>query len=87
VDVVGDQVGHGSAAVVLVLDAHRARDTGHEGGWQRQRAWIEVFSSEGTIIERPRHPAPDAVLSIDRDPDHPGAVVLHVNSGGNALAC
>lgn len=27
------------------------------------------------------------MLSVDRDPDHLGTVVLHVNSGGNALAC
>lgn len=39
------------------------------------------------ITERLRHAAPDAVLSVDRTPDHPAAVVLQVNSGGNAIAC
>ncbi|NGN63180.1 hypothetical protein G5C51_04560 [Streptomyces sp. A7024] len=28
-----------------------------------------------------------AVLSVERDPDRPEAVILHVNSGGNAIAC
>ncbi|MFD8382389.1 hypothetical protein ACFV2X_28410 [Streptomyces sp. NPDC059679] len=27
------------------------------------------------------------MLSVDRDPDRADAVVLHVNSGGNMLAC
>ncbi|MER6526379.1 hypothetical protein [Streptomyces sp. NPDC001508] len=39
------------------------------------------------ITKRLRHAAPDAVLSVDRDPDRADAVVLHVNCGGSALAC
>lgn len=30
---------------------------------------------------------PRAVISLTDDPGRPGAVLLHVNSGGNALAC
>ena len=46
VDVVGGQVGQRAAAVVFVVDAHVRDAPGGSVGWQRQRAWMEVFSSE-----------------------------------------
>ncbi len=39
------------------------------------------------IAQRLGYGAPDAVISVTRDPDLPGAVILHVNSGGNSLEC
>ena len=45
VDVVGGQIGQGSAAAVVVVDPHRPGLPGARVGWQRQRAWMEVFSS------------------------------------------
>lgn len=39
------------------------------------------------VRKRLGYPAGNAVISVERDPDHRSAVVLHVNSGGNALAC
>lgn len=39
------------------------------------------------IAERLRYDAPEAIISCDRDPDTAGAVLLHVNSGGNAIEC
>lgn len=45
VDVPGGQVAEGATPVVLVLDAHVPGGGGASVGWQRWRAWIEVFSS------------------------------------------
>ena len=45
VDVVGGQVGERAAAVVVVVDPHRRDWPGARVGWQRHRAWMEVFSS------------------------------------------
>jgi hypothetical protein len=45
VHVVGGQVGHGAAAVVIVVDPDLAGLAGCRVRWQRQRAWMEVFSS------------------------------------------
>ncbi|MEV0236900.1 hypothetical protein [Nonomuraea sp. NPDC050786] len=39
------------------------------------------------IAERLGSPMPEAILSCDRDPDTAGAMLLHVNSGGNAIEC
>ena len=44
--VVDGQVGQRSAPVVFVLDPHQVSFARRRVGWQRQRAWIEVFSSE-----------------------------------------
>lgn len=38
------------------------------------------------IDRRLGYPAPDAVIAVTPDPDRQDAVILHVNSGGNALA-
>jgi hypothetical protein len=45
VDVPGGQVGQRPTPLVLVLHPHRARLAWWEVGWQRQRAWMEGFSS------------------------------------------
>lgn len=45
VDVVGGEAGQDTAASVGVIDAHRPGLPGARVGWQRQRAWMEVFSS------------------------------------------
>ncbi|WP_432156818.1 hypothetical protein [Streptomyces sp. bgisy153] len=47
---------------------------------------VEQLAQEA-IAERLGHPADDAVISVTADPDQAEAVILHVNSGGNALAC
>lgn len=39
------------------------------------------------IFARIKTDASSAILSCDRDPANPRAVILHVNSGGNSLAC
>ncbi len=39
------------------------------------------------ITRRLGYVAPDAVISVTRDPHQPGTVILHVNSGGNSLEC
>ena len=44
--VVGGQIGQRSTPVVLVLHAHKPGQAGRQVGWQRQRAWMLVFSSE-----------------------------------------
>ena len=45
VDVPGGQVGQRAAAVIVVLDRIAWLCPGGRVGWQRHRAWIEVFSS------------------------------------------
>lgn len=39
------------------------------------------------IGQRLGHPAGNAVIAVTRDPERLDTVVLHVNSGGNALEC
>ncbi|MEV1003431.1 hypothetical protein [Nonomuraea sp. NPDC050202] len=39
------------------------------------------------IVDRLGYDVPEAIISCDRDPDTAGAVLLHVNSGGNAIEC
>lgn len=41
----------------------------------------------GRAIARRLGHGANAILSVERDPDRPNAVLLHVNSGGNAIAC
>lgn len=47
--------------------------------------------AERAITERLRYHAPDAIISADYDLSEAGrdfqAVILHVNSGDNAIAC
>ena len=43
--------------------------------------------TRSAVFRRLGYAEPRAVISITYDPDRPGAVLLHVNSGGNALAC
>lgn len=38
------------------------------------------------IRERLGHPAGDAIIACFSDPDRVGTAILHVNSGGNAIA-
>jgi hypothetical protein len=39
------------------------------------------------IFDRLKYHAPEAVIDVFPDPQASGAIILHVNSGGNALAC
>ena len=43
--------------------------------------------TRSAIFARLGHAEPRAVISLADDPARPGSVLLHVNSGGNALAC
>jgi hypothetical protein len=43
--------------------------------------------ARAAIADRLRHSADDAVLAVTRDSEDPLAMVLAVNSGGNAAAC
>ena len=43
--------------------------------------------AERAITRRLRYFAPRAIIGVWRDPDQPGTVILHVNSGGNAAEC
>lgn len=45
----------------------------------KRRAWRAIGRRLG-------YAAPNAIISINRDTDRPGAVLLHLNSGGNAIA-
>jgi len=55
VDVVGGQVSERAAALVFVVE----RDTpGGKVGWQRQGAWIEVFSSAEITYSSPPNGLP-----------------------------
>jgi hypothetical protein len=39
------------------------------------------------IARRLGHPDDRALISVKRDSDRPGTAIIHVNSGGNAIAC
>jgi hypothetical protein len=51
---------------------------------QRHHVHHHVHRAIGQRLGRP---ALGAVLAVDRAPERPNSVVLHVDSGGNALAC
>lgn len=55
----------------------------------RRRVSVAAVRSraEHAIARRLGHTTPDAVRGVKQDPDRPNAVLLHVNSGGNSLAC
>lgn len=53
---------------------------------QVQRRAVERRATQA-ITRRLRYAAPQAIRSVVRDPKRPRTVLLHVNSGGNALAC
>ena len=67
VHVVGGQVGHRAAAVVVVVDPHRPATPGPSVGWQRQRAWMEVFSSADITLSfgPQRNTVPYPVVEVE----------------------
>lgn len=47
---------------------------------------VDVVIAVAAILQRLGHAYADSILAVEPADDHPGAVLLHVNSGGNSLA-